>query len=237
MKYSYQYSNANGAGMNGYLDRLRSRNVALSVIHPIGINRISGNLNNNKAGPVITTPNRRRETRCTDHRYPQQPLYHVTKLASTETITPITTLTGAVNIARPVLIANCRSVLRTYPREYRGSRKGDRYIEGWQPANISRRQLIMQPLTALLRWDNEDPATPALIEPLMEDCYGIKNTNQTRSQEMTVALDMTKEYCRHRIKQYKDEGFDALTMGEMSTEAEHFLNGHMAALTGNIESH
>ena len=60
MKYSYRGLNVCDVDMNGYLDRLKSRDVALSAIHLIGISPTSGSLRN-RAGPVLETPNRRKE--------------------------------------------------------------------------------------------------------------------------------------------------------------------------------
>lgn len=84
-----------------------------------------------------------------------------------------------------------------------------------------------------IKWEREDPATPALIEPMLADEYG---SDKPDSQEMSLALEKTAEYCRYRIKHYIEFAVEPLTMAEMSREAEHFLAGYMAALTGEIKS-
>ena len=85
-----------------------------------------------------------------------------------------------------------------------------------------------------IHWDNKDPATPALIEPMLDDERDLDRITDPIEKEATTK---TIDYCKVRIKFYQDEGMDALTMGEMSGEAQHFYDGFMAARTGEVRQY
>ncbi len=83
-----------------------------------------------------------------------------------------------------------------------------------------------------ISWDNGDPATPALIEPMLDDERGL---DRITDETMKEAIAQTIGYCKARLRFYAEGMGEHLTMGDMSDEAQHFLNGYMAAKTGKIE--
>ena len=83
-------------------------------------------------------------------------------------------------------------------------------------------------------WKAEDPATPALIIPMLQDERG---TAPPDDCDMADALVQAVYYCRQRIETVNGTMDRVMTMAELSESAEHFINGFMAARTGEVKSY
>jgi len=71
-----------------------------------------------------------------------------------------------------------------------------------------------------ITWDNDDPATPALLEPMLADMFELVKDELTRK-----ARAATIEYCTNLLR----AGEMIWTMGNMQGHAGPFYEGYLAA--------
>jgi len=72
-----------------------------------------------------------------------------------------------------------------------------------------------------IRWENDDPATPALLEPMLDDMFLPPKDEVTRK-----ARAATIEACAKLIRASEM----LWTMGDMQAHAGPFYEGYLAAL-------
>lgn len=84
-----------------------------------------------------------------------------------------------------------------------------------------------------IHWNATDPATPALIDPMLDDIGVAENGNL----ESIVARDATREYCLLVLKDINlhCEG-DMIMMGEMEEVAGNYSEGYLAGLHKGLAS-
>ncbi|MGA2669919.1 MAG: hypothetical protein ABSF21_00655 [Dehalococcoidia bacterium] len=85
-----------------------------------------------------------------------------------------------------------------------------------------------------LVWNAEDPATPALIDPLFED-MGIGADDDLRpesSEQKAEAREATKSYLLSMLKKRE---FD-VDMGDWNTSGYDFYHGYLAGLNHDLNS-
>ena len=76
-----------------------------------------------------------------------------------------------------------------------------------------------------IHWDTSDPATPALVDALIEDMGVIKNDDPNS----LVAAEATKRWCISEI-QLRIQAEDILTMGELNVDAFNYFDGYLDCL-------
>lgn len=84
----------------------------------------------------------------------------------------------------------------------------------------------------LISWDADDPATPALILPMLDSEYGLDEITDPVERESIIS---TIEYCIFNINLYMNDFQEPYSMGEMAIEAQEFRNGWMSARTGKVK--
>ena len=84
----------------------------------------------------------------------------------------------------------------------------------------------------IIHWNADDPATPALLDPLFED-MGIGADDDLRSESKEhkeKAREALKNYLADIIKERENT-----TMGEMNTLGYAFYDGYLAGLAGTTQ--
>ena len=82
------------------------------------------------------------------------------------------------------------------------------------------------------RWNPDDPATPVLIKPFMEDEHGPYHELNDQQKE---AYKKTSEYCLVVMNGFNRAFAQPATMRELSEWTLHFRKGYLAAKTGMVE--
>jgi hypothetical protein len=84
----------------------------------------------------------------------------------------------------------------------------------------------------IIHWEADDPATPALLDPLFDDMgIGADDTLRPESREQ-------KEKAREALKNYLTgiiNNWGNATMGEINTLGYAFYDGYLAGLAGTTQ--
>jgi len=87
-------------------------------------------------------------------------------------------------------------------------------------------------MTTKLHWDKDDPATPALIDPLFED-MGIGADDELMTEipeQKSEASEATKNYLLAILKNWDND----VTMGDWTVNAIPFYHGYLSGLNHNF---
>ena len=84
----------------------------------------------------------------------------------------------------------------------------------------------------VIHWDADDPASPALLDPLFED-MGVGGDDDLRPESREhkeKAREALKNYLKGIIKNWEN-----VTMGEINTLGYAFYDGYLAGLVGTTQ--
>lgn len=76
-------------------------------------------------------------------------------------------------------------------------------------------------MTTRLHWENNDPATPALVDPMLDDIQVFPDVR---------VREAAKRYALERIKWDREVFADVTEMGELQTDTIRFIGGYEQAL-------